>query len=523
MPAPPAVMPRLLAWAAIAVALAVAAFGIARGTWAAGGSDSSCYALMADAFAVGRLQPVTPLALEAPWPDALRTFAPAGFMPSPVRAGAASPICAPGFSVLLVPFRWLGVNGIFLATPIAGALTVWLTWVFTRRLAGAAAGLAGAVLVATVPIFLFQVVQPMNDVTSAALWMAVLAAGLTSDPTRPWLLGFLTGLAVFVRPNLAPAAAVAALWLAVMSARAGGMATGLFRRNLLAFVLAALPAAAFLAVLNTALYGGPFLSGYGRAADLFAVANIVPNATRFARTIFETELGIPFIGLVGPLAFRRERRPVAWLAVAVSLSIVGVYLLYRPYPEWWYVRFLLPALVPLTALAVVVIARASVIVQGGRLRAVAGCILVLAVGWHGLAIARERQAFDLHRLERRFWLTGEVARERLPANAVFVSIWESGSLRHHANRVSILWDSLDPASLDSAVAWLAGQGRDPYLVVEQWEEPAFRDRFGSRSPVGALDWPPRFEIDHQVRIYKPADRAAYLRGDAVPTEYIVPR
>ena len=34
----------------------------ARGTYAAGGSDSSCYALMADAFASGRLQPSSALA-----------------------------------------------------------------------------------------------------------------------------------------------------------------------------------------------------------------------------------------------------------------------------------------------------------------------------------------------------------------------------------------------------------------------------------------------------------------------------
>ena len=33
-----------------------------------------------------------------------------------------------------------------------------------------------AVLVAASPIVLFQVVQPMNDIATTALWMAVLAA-----------------------------------------------------------------------------------------------------------------------------------------------------------------------------------------------------------------------------------------------------------------------------------------------------------------------------------------------------------
>ena len=89
---------RVAATIAIAAAIALAAVGVLRGTWAVGGSDSSCYGLMAMAFAEGRLQPESSLAAEAPWPDASRTTAPAGFIPSPVRAAAASPICAPLFS-----------------------------------------------------------------------------------------------------------------------------------------------------------------------------------------------------------------------------------------------------------------------------------------------------------------------------------------------------------------------------------------------------------------------------------------
>jgi hypothetical protein len=359
---------------------------------------------------------------------------------------------------------------------------------------------------------------------SAALWMAVLTAALTSDPVRPWLLGLLTGGALLVRPNLAPAAVVVAVWLTIMSAGASGIRSGLVRRNLLAFVLAALPAVAMLAALNTVLYGGPFASGYGRAVDLFAFANVVPNASRYARSLAETQLGVPLIGLFAPAALPREHRPVVWLAIVASLSVAGVYLLYRPYDEWWYLRFLLPALVPLTALAVTVMARLLVSAPiGAGLRVAVAFAVIAALSWHALETARERQAFDLQRLERRFRLTGDIARERLPANAVFVSIWESGSLRHHADRTSILWDSLTPEWLDRAVEWLTARGFQPFIVVEQWEEPRFRERFQGRSLVGALDWPPRYEIDRQVRIYKPADRAAYLRGDPVPTEYVVPR
>ena len=49
---------------AVIIAIALAAFGVVRGTWAVGGSDSSCYALMAKAFAEGDLQPVSAIATD---------------------------------------------------------------------------------------------------------------------------------------------------------------------------------------------------------------------------------------------------------------------------------------------------------------------------------------------------------------------------------------------------------------------------------------------------------------------------
>ena len=40
------------------------------------------------------------------------------------------------------------------------------------------------------PVLLFQVTQPMNDVVVTAVWMAVLAvSSFAAEPSRPWLLG----------------------------------------------------------------------------------------------------------------------------------------------------------------------------------------------------------------------------------------------------------------------------------------------------------------------------------------------
>ena len=68
----------------------------------------------------------------------------AGFIPSSV-IGAASPICAPGFSALLAPFRLVaGRDAIFFVTPLAGALLVWLSFVVGRRLVGSWSGAAAS-------------------------------------------------------------------------------------------------------------------------------------------------------------------------------------------------------------------------------------------------------------------------------------------------------------------------------------------------------------------------------------------
>lgn len=132
--------------------------------------------------------------------------------------------------------------------------------------------------------------------------------------------------------------------------------------------------------------------------------------------------------------------------------------------------------------------------------------------------ARARNVFDLHRLEARYERAGVYVAGRLPPNALVITSWESGSVRFYGGRKTLVWDALDPVWLDRAIAYSRRRGFEPYLLLERWEEPIFRQRFAG-SAIGALDWPPAAEIAGQVRIYRPDDRARYLRGEATPTEY----
>jgi hypothetical protein len=100
-----------------------------------------------------------------------------------------------------------------------------------------------------------------------------------------------------------------------------------------------------------------------------------------------------------------------------------------------------------------------------------------------------------------------------------ITSWQSGSVRFYSGRKTLVWDQLDPAWLDGAIAFVRARGFEPFLLFERWEEPVFRRRFAAQSAIGLLDWRPAAEVAAQVRVYRPDDRERYLRGAQPPTEY----
>ena len=508
-------------WAPWLAALFSVAVGLVAWRWrtgAVGGSDSACYALMAQLFADGAWQPMSVLASEAPWPDASRVAAPAGFLPSAIRAAAAVPVCAPGYSLLIAPLvRAFGPAAVHYVPPLAAAALVWCAFLVARRLAGSStSGVAAAVLVATTPIVLFQAVQPMNDIATGALWAGAAWAMITR---RPIVTGGLVGVALLVRPNLAIAGAAAVMmmaWLRGSAPQPGWPARTL--RALMAGGAAALPGVVAALALNRALYGSPFQSGYGDLGVLFAAGHIPVNLLRYGRTWLVS--GTPIVLLSGvacwwaPRDRRREVAAVTLLAASLSL----VYLAYRPFDEWWYLRFMLPSVAlaaMLTAVAMATLAERHWPRQAPLLVAVAVILVALYISQSTYA----REALGLRALEARFPDTADVVATRLDEGAVPITIWQSGGLRFWPGREVMVWDALDPQWLDQAVRWLQIHGRQPVIVVERWEEAGFRTHFAGQT-YGGLDWPPRYDVDRRVRIFVPEDREPYLAGQPVATETI---
>jgi hypothetical protein len=493
-----------------ALLLAVFAAGVHWGTFAAGGSDSYCYVHQAEGWATGHLQVVEPLALEAPWPDAPLTFAPAGHIPSSTVRGAAVPMCPAGLPIAMAPFVRAG--GVFLVVPLFGALLVWSVYVLGARFSRHV-GLASAALVACSPAFLFQLMQPMSDVPAAALWVTAAAFATGASRRAPLMAGLATSAAILVRPNLLPMGIVLGLYfLGKRSSRLG---------DSLMFAAASAPGCLAVALIQQMFYDSPLRSGYGSLDALFSAANIVPNAARYFTWMWQSHTPAWLFALAAPFVL-----PGSLTALLLSLAAVNVacYLPYAVFNDWWYLRFLLPAIaiviVLMTAVIDAIAARTSRIdlSRTQRVRAAVVGVVALVICLLFIREALARSVLDLHRLESRYERAGVYVAGHLPPNALVITSWESGSVRFYGHRKTLVWDALDPAWLDRAIAFSRARGLEPFLLFERWEEPNFRQRFAG-SAIATLDWPPEAEIAGQVRIYRPADRQKYLSGNGVATDY----
>ena len=509
--------PILLRRVALAAACAIFIAAAARNTGAAGGSDSSCYVLQADAFRHGQVALREPLARELPVAHAGAVFAPTGFLASPVDPYAAVPICGPGLAIAMAAASLAGGRAMMLVVPACGALLVWSTFLLGRRIDDDCCGAAASVLVAVSPIVLYQVVQPMSDIPAAALWVAATAAVARRDMRGAMAGGLLASAAVLVRPNLAlPVPVLAGVLLAQPAPWRERS------RLLAAFGAAAMPCLITLAWLNTRRYGSPLVSGYGETGALFALAHVQPNLARYTRWLIVTETPFVVLALVAPLWARRHLRRDAALVAATLLAIaliVSTYLAYTVFSDWWYVRFLLPAL-PL----LLVLALAVWLSLGGNHPMARGALALVTCAILGAFyghVARERRAFDLQSLESRFVLTGRYAGRALPDTAVVLAVQESGAVRHHGRRLTAMWDQLEPGELDRTIAWLTARGRPVFIALEDAETPLFRARFATQQ-FGRLDWPPQAEIHAAVRVfvYAAADRERFRRGVPLSPEHV---
>lgn len=242
------------------------------------------------------------------------------------------------------------------------------------------AGAIAAALLVTSPTFLTSATQHGRDIPCAALWAIALWAAARPGVRHAALAGMAAALALAIRPNLVPLAAI-------VSAIAALRANREWR-----------PAAAFATPLAIALIAAPLLSSYRDPAldALYAGGSVAPHLQHLVTWLSESQtpliflsLAVPFLALGG-----HEDRTDQWVlflsAVAFPLMVAACYLFYFSFDEWDELHFVLPAFAPLLA------ATGAALVQLGtlaprRIVAIIGIsCLVIGVAAHGLAYEKEK-------------------------------------------------------------------------------------------------------------------------------------
>ena len=359
---------------ALVIAAAAAGAGVAYGTYSASGSDASGYVSQAELLASARITQDEPLARQGPWREGTWTFAPLGYRPGQ-RSGELVPTYPSGLPLTMAAARRIGGElGMYLVSPLLGALAVFCTYLLGAKLYSRLAGAIAAALLATSPIFLLHIVQPMSDVPVTAWWTLAIVFALSPGRASALAAGLATGVALITRPNLLPLIVAPALAVSGLLRDEASNRT-LSVHRLAWFLAGTAPALTVQLFLQWHLYGNPLTSGYGRVSDFFAVAGIWPNVRGYASRFLVGEA--PALALaaisVALLANSRRRSHApglssivrAWLIVMAALLIC--YLPYVVYTDWAYLRFFLPAL-PLTFVLVasLVIAAATVLPASTR-------------------------------------------------------------------------------------------------------------------------------------------------------------
>lgn len=493
-----------LALAVFAMAVVVTCVAAKLGSRSAGGADSYGYISQADRWISGDLLHHHAFSEDDRPPVERWALSPLGWRPAP-GSWDVVPTYAAGYPLMLAAAKRVGGHAVvFAVVPLMAGLLVWSTFLLGARLGREREGALAALFVASSATVLFMSMAPMSDVPSAALWTLTLALVLSPARRSMFDAGAVCALAILVRPNLFPLAMLMSAWLLVNDVRewrarlrqdSGADTRGFWFRACRALPFTALAAggAIVTAAINQTWYGRASESGYGDLGGLFGFANIAPNSANYFRWLAEAETPLAVAGLAIVLLipqFVNRRRDVVGLPFLIWIFVAAVwanYFLYRPFGDWWYLRFLLPTW-PLIA-----IGSASLIawlwVRRGLLR-VAGAAICAAAVTANLWFAWRHDTFRIGLTESRYPQVARGVAKLTNAESGILTLQHSGTVRYYAGRMTLRWDLVEPRQFGALLAWMRSHGHHPYLLIDAGEMPSLRSRFPNEPALAMIEWPP---------------------------------
>jgi len=499
---------RMAGLAAAGIAAVLLAIALRYGSRVAGGADAFGYVSESVLWRHGILGIDQAFAASLPWPNALGSFVPLAYRLG--ANGVMGPTVAPGLPLLMALAGLFSACGPYLVVPLCGAALVAATFDLGRRIFTTPTALIASALVACSPVVVFESLVVMADVPAGAMWMCALAAAARATPRSALAAGLFAGAGVLIRPNLLPLALFPWLLSVVRESRRGSMAlrTGLFAAG-------TVPAALLIAWVNHRLYGSALSSGYGDLGGVFALKHAAANLRLYPGWWLESHGAIAFLFLTA-LVRRRWYTLERLTLIGFAVCVFVLYVFYLPFDQWWYLRFLIPA-IPIAFLLT-----ADVIVEATRrspsLRLAALIAFAVVAGGHSLRFIDSKEILKNSIAEKRRYLDAAVHIDRtVPPEAVILAMQHSGSVRYYTGRLTMRWDVLDPASLDRAVDTLRRRGVAAYALLESWEEADFRKRFGGQRSLGMLTaGAASISEDGELRLYPLTDANAPGSAPVIP-------
>jgi hypothetical protein len=405
----------------------------------AAGPDSSGYLNEARLLLSGRIS----APVESPDPSLVYLFTPYGFTRG-LTPGTMVPTYPVGTSLHLAAGAGVGGWRIapFVVVPIAAIACLFLIVFIARRL-GITRGwsIVAAVLLAGFPMFIAQSVQPVSDILATFWALAVIACALRSQEHWRWTL--LCGIAFAMGVAVRPTNILIAIPLLI--------AMRFQVRQLAIAAAAAVPFAIALIWYYDALYGSPFMTGYGGVGGILSFTAFPPCFSKQIRWL---------VGMATPLVLGGLFVP---MHRALLLSWFGVFFLFYTYysfcPDHSSIRFLLPALPPLIIGFVSVLSRIP--------RAVAVVLVLIVLGREVQQVGR-LHVLHLNEWEAIYPQTVAWVDREVPRDAVVMSAITSGAFYFHSDRAIVRWDQLTPET--SALLRANARFAKPwYAVVSEVE------------------------------------------------------
>ena len=337
-----------------------------------------------------------------------------------------------------------------------------------------------ATLVATSPVVLFSMVQPMTDVPAAAAWALAFYLVFGRRVGSALGAGLAAGIATLIRPNLVPSAVVIGVWLVFKFLRDAPNRPLHFKRTA-AFIAGFVPAVVILAVVYTWLYGSPVSSGYGPLGQYYFLSHVLPNLHSYLSWLAESQTPLAYAGLVAiALPLRRlwpdapDLSMVAALG-ALAATLWGQYSAFQLLTSWVYLRYVVASF-PAIMLGVGAVGLLAVR-WGGKAAIVVTAAVVIGLGLWTFDFANHTGGLNVWQGEYKYAATAQLVRARTPEKSVVLAGQYSGSLRYYGGRMTMRADSLSGEWLDRTVEWFAARNIRVYALLEEEEVDRFFEAF----------------------------------------------